>query len=330
MSPTSANGSAVSAITLFTTSSKFSIDLIIFPFSSAGRRAMESLCQSGYEWRFALNSAPVCGCPANQLCSGQTSCNITPQAQQQWQVLQFPASACSPELTAAPLSNANSSVNITLPSLRPLSSTTSLSIILGLALGLGLPVFGAACAGTAYMVYHKRGSRQGNGKIVYPRKVFPDSELHGSNNTGNVPNVDMFSAESGWTGAHISSSLAFPSANTAILVSDQSLVTLPAQVKNLSADKLQVADLQIALWNDLEEEEPESQQAAAVLISDAQNSSADVLPVNKDLAMLTIAESVSEPNILLSLMEHAQSAVLSVTESADNCSPWREQNSEVK
>ncbi len=261
----------MSAVTVFTTSTGLRVVLSSFPLASAGsgRRAGAGGCAAGFEWRYARGGTVACECPANTLCAGETTCSLMPKAQEQWQVLNFPVTACAtpPQTTSGPaaiLPSATTSTapvlvtppsppNVTVPAESP-----PLGLILGLILGLGVPVLLGAGAASAYAVSRgKRASADGGSvkPTTLPLTVLPELEaqapavanhgaavtlppLSAASASGATAGVAAEAASAagaaaaiGWhpSGVHLSSSLAFPTAGEAALpvVADDGLMTMP-------------------------------------------------------------------------------------------------------
>ncbi len=173
--PPATAAAAVSAVTVFTTSTRRPVALSSFPLAGAGpgRRAAAVGCAAGFEWRYARGGSVVCGCPANALCAGETTCGVVPQAQEQWQVILVPVAACTPT-NADASTNASASVGVNSLPNTPAESPP-MGLILGLILGLGLPVLLGAGAASAYAV--SRGKRPaGAAGAPNESKVLPELE----------------------------------------------------------------------------------------------------------------------------------------------------------
>lgn len=119
----------MSSSTIFATAvnpRRIFVQLNAFRFSGSGRRAAQ--CPAGVEWRYAKVGAPeadACKCPPNPNCDGATSCNVIPQAGEEWQVLAVSTSLCSS------------------------SDDNSRAVGLGVGLGIGLPIV----LGMVYLAY---------------------------------------------------------------------------------------------------------------------------------------------------------------------------------
>ena len=111
-----------------------------------------SLCQNGTEWRLTVVGAPnelACSCPANMMCSGKTTCTLTPKSGDSWAVRSMPSTLCADTKilnktqvnTSLHISESNGNVKSFL--IVGLSSGVSIVIFLAIALNIrrkGLPV----------------------------------------------------------------------------------------------------------------------------------------------------------------------------------------------
>ena len=143
-----------SAMTTFTnvsdkSGSNLKILLSGYPLSQDSRREnfgwRASSCDPGTEWRYTKDGMPLtfaCNCPTNSLCSGQTSCYVTPVAGDSWLVVAVDTSLCS-------TSTAPDIPTINIPSTS--KDDTLLRLILGLCLGLSLGLVLLACLGYIFM-----------------------------------------------------------------------------------------------------------------------------------------------------------------------------------
>jgi len=128
-------------------------------------------CPAGYGWRFIKIGQPAataCSCPANTLCSGQTSCSVVPMAGDSWQVVEVPTSLCTATNSTTSPFKQSTTLTLSASATNPIPSNTSLinsvyipqntpggsdsvsknlALGLGLGLGLGLPVVLAAIYG---------------------------------------------------------------------------------------------------------------------------------------------------------------------------------------
>ena len=328
LSPSSSTGSirAISAVTAFSTSTPFNITLSAFLLNvSSGRRAGQSSCQPGYEWRYALGGIPMCHCPANPECTGETVCNIVPQAQDQWGVLLIPTALCNPQptTTATPALATNESANITVtPSPSEASPSSLLPLALGLGLGLGVPVL-LGTAGVAALIALRRRDRAGKPDLMSPRKVMPElDEAEPLTTSLSEPKALAFesvgSSDAWGAGTvHVSSSLAFPTPEAAALVVENGLVTTSPRLtpgaaqadltENIHADDILDLDLQVDGWG--EEEEPASQQATGAETARSATAVGELALVPVD----------GRPNLLEGLVEQAQRLVLDAAEACSLC-----------
>jgi hypothetical protein len=154
---------------MFTTNSSIHVTLGAFPLLGVGvaarRREAQSGCPQGMEWRYGRVGVPECKCPANTMCTGETTCSIAPQAQEEWQVTLVSAAVCSPPLSAQQQSSTSlplletssviptysSPANTTAAILKPQltgtdGETTQVYLALGLVVGLCIPILlGLSC-----------------------------------------------------------------------------------------------------------------------------------------------------------------------------------------
>ncbi len=232
--PAQTTGSAVSAETVFTTSTGLPVALGSFPLagSRTRRRAGAGECAAGFEWRYARNGAVACECPANALCGGETTCSVVPKAQEQWQVLLVPTIACSPQTTTAPAAILASTAGNVTPVIitPPPVESPPLGLILGLALGLGVPVLLGAGAASAYAVSRSKRPASDGGSV---ERTLPGLEaqphaataalllsaVSGDQATAGRAAAMSETAASGrkLSGVQLSSNLAFPVAGEAAL-----------------------------------------------------------------------------------------------------------------
>ena len=114
--------------------------------SAVSRRA--SGCDAGTEWRYTKVGMPLsfaCNCPANFLCSGETTCSLTPRANDAWMVVMLNSSVCAVQSTNLVIQVAVGSTSPLVqavtptPTSQPQPDSNALAIGLGVGLGLGLP-----------------------------------------------------------------------------------------------------------------------------------------------------------------------------------------------
>jgi hypothetical protein len=172
------------------------LQLSAYPLSSArrsgsfvSRRALG--CDAGTEWRYTQLGMPLsfaCNCPANSLCSGETTCSISPQANDSWMVIKLNTSVCATQSTqttpaAAVIQALTSSslpvqTSIPTPALAQSPGNDSLALVLGLGLGLGLP----AALAALFMAFIKHKG----GKEVPSQPIVRSSEAEGFGQAAEV------------------------------------------------------------------------------------------------------------------------------------------------
>lgn len=146
------------------------IQISAYPLFSARRSGSllsrrDSHCDTGTEWRYTKQGMPLnfaCNCPANLLCSGETTCSISPKANDSWMVIKLNSSVCATQTTqamavnpAAPKTTTSLPSQISTPTpAQPKSTDDSLALGLGLGLGLGLPL----ALAVAFIVVKKNSS----------------------------------------------------------------------------------------------------------------------------------------------------------------------------
>jgi hypothetical protein len=135
------------------------VHLTGFPLSSDRK---SSSCTTENEWRYkqlvpSSDTSTTCTCPANSLCSGQTSCTCIPEAGSRWAIVSVPTTVCTVTAT---------------------SGGSGSELGLGLGLGLGLPALAVVCA-CVYFKFFSSG------------KGSPSEDARRTSDAGGPTSIDM-------------------------------------------------------------------------------------------------------------------------------------------